>query len=368
MSPFMFSNIPLFTLIVTCYYELMVNLDDVDEIKKLDPKNVLGSTGMFVSQCRQIWELSKQITFPDSYKQIKNIVVCGMGGSSYGGRISLPLFKAELPVPIYTNDDYHLPAYVNQDTLIILSSYSGTTEETLSCAKESLERKAKIIGLTSGGQLGEFFKNNNLPALIFEPKYNPSGQPRLGTGYTVFGAISILNKLGLVVVNDDVTVILDSLEKQQEEIKNKAIEIARLIYGRIPVIFAAEFLKGNAYIMRNQSNETAKSFSAFSELPDLNHHLMEGLKNPPDKKLFVLFLSSDLYSDRMKKRVELTKDVVGKNNVLFDEYKASGSSRLAQVLNVLSFGGYLTYYLAIAYGQDPSVIPWVDYFKEQMEK
>lgn len=346
----------------------MVNLDDLEELKKLDPKNVLGSTGMFVDQCRQIWELGKQVAFPEEYQNIKNIVICGMGGSSYGGRISLPLFKDQLTVPIYTNDDYHLPAYVGESTLVILSSYSGSTEETLSCGQEALERKAKITGLTTGGELDKFLKSHNFPVLIFEPKYNPSGQPRLGTGYTVFGAISILNQLGLVVVNDEISVILDFLEKQQEDIKNKAIEIAKLVYGSIPVIFAAEFLKGNAYIIRNQCNETAKSFSAFSELPDLNHHLMEGLKNPADKKLFVLFLSSDLYSDKLRKRVELTKDVVGKNNVLFNEYRTQGSSKLSQVLNVLSFGGYFALYLGFLYGQDPSIIPWVDYFKEQLEK
>lgn len=346
----------------------MINLDDMDKIKKLDPKDVLGSTGMFVSQCRQIWELGKQIAFPEEYKKIKNIVVCGMGGSSYGGRISLNLFKDQLAVPIYTNDDYHLPAYVDENTLIILSSYSGSTEETLSCGEEALGKRAKITGLTTGGKLGKFLISNNYPALIFDPKYNPSGQPRLGTGYTVFGAISILNQLNLVVVNDDVTVMLDSLEKQQEEIKNKAIEIAKLVYGKIPVIFSAEFLKGNAYIIRNQCNETAKSFSAFSELPDLNHHLMEGLKNPIDKKLTALFIISDLYSDVLKKRVKLTQDVVEKNGVPCIEYPAQGDSKLSQMLNVLSFGGYFALYLAFLYGQDPSVIPWVDYFKKQLKK
>lgn len=346
----------------------MVNLNDVDEIKKLDPKDVLGSTGMFVSQCRQIWELGKQLTFPQDFRTIKNIVVCGMGGSSYGGRVSLPLFKDELPIPLFTNDDYHLPAYVSEETLVILSSYSGTTEETLTCGQEALIRKAKITGLTTGGELRNFLESNNFPSLVFEPIYNPSGQPRLGTGYTVLGAISILNKLGLVVVKDDVTVMLDSLGKLQEEIKNRAIEIAKLVYGKIPVIFAAEFLKGNAYIIRNQCNETAKSFSAFSELPDLNHHLMEGLKNPTDKKLVALFVVSDFYSDVLKKRVKLTQDVVGKNDVPCLEYEAQGDSKLSQMLNVLSFGGYFALYLAFLYGQDPSVIPWVDYFKEQLER
>lgn len=340
----------------------------MDVMDNLDPKNVLGSTDMLVDQCRQIREDAQKLEFPDTYKNFRNIVLCGMGGSSYGGRIVLHLFKDQLRLPLYINDDYHLPAYVNEDTLIILSSYSGSTEEVLSCGREALQRKAKITGLTSGDQLGEFFKENNLTGLVFEPRYNPSGQPRLGTGYTIFGAISILKQLNLVVINDDVTGMLDSLEKQQEEIKNKANEISKLVYERIPVIFSAEFLKGNAYIIRNQCNETAKSFSAFSELPDLNHYLMEGLKNPSDKKLSVLFITSDLYSDELKKRVKLTKDVVEKNGVPCMEYKAVGDSSISQMLNVLSFGGYLSLYLAFLYKQDPSLIPWVDYFKEQLAK
>ena len=227
----------------------------------------------------------------------------------------------------------------------------------------------KITGITSGDQLRDFFKASNITSLIFDPKFNPSGQPRLGTGYMVLGTIALLNKLGLIAVSDDeVSQAIKELEENQESIKEKAQNLAGKIQGFIPVVISAEFLTGNAHILRNQFNETAKSFSAFSILSELNHHLMEGLKNPNDKKLLFLFISSNFYSDKLKKRLELTKDVVGKNNVVFDEYKPEGTSKLSQVLNVLSFGGYLTFYLAMLYGQDPSLIPWVDYFKEQLEK
>ncbi len=326
----------------------------------LDPKDVLGSTGMFADQCEQIWQLAKETDFPEELKNAKDIVVCGMGGSAYGGYIVSALYKDELKVPLYSNNDYHLPGFASEETLAILSSYSGTTEEVLSCLKEAQQKNLQLTGI-SGGQ--------NLPGLKFEPKFNPSGQPRLGTGYMVLGTIALLNRLGYLSVSDEeVATAISELKKASEVIKQQAKRLADKINGSIPVYFAAEFLNGNAHIVRNQTNETAKSFSAFSELSELNHHLMEGLKNPAGKKLFILFLNSDLYSDKLKKRVELTKDVVGKNNVEFDEYKPSGSSKLSQVLNVLSFGGYLTYELAMLYGQDPSLIPWVDYFKEQLEK
>ena len=347
----------------------MIDLTNLEKIRKLDPNNVFDSTEMFVNQCKQIWIDVKNITYPQEYNQIKNIVICGMGGSSYGGRIIQNLFKETLTIPVYINDDYNLPAYVESSSLVLLSSYSGTTEEVLSAGKKALVKKAKVTWISSSNSLPKLLDINNLPGVIFDPRYNPSGKPRLGTGYSVLGAIAIFNQIGLVRIEDRVIQqTIDELGIEKEKIKSQAMEFAKKIFESIPVIFAAEFLKGNAYALRNQINETAKSFSAFSELPDLNHYLMEGLKNPSNKKIKIVFITSNLYSDIIKKRFDLTKDVVGKNNVEFLEYKPQGSTKISQVLNTLAFGGYLSLYLALLYGQDPSVIPWVDYFKEQLGK
>ena len=335
----------------------------------LDPKNVLGSTENFADQCQQIWEQSKSLEFPHEFKNIQNIVVCGMGGSAYGGYVTPSLFKDSLNIPLVSNNDYHLPHFANENTLVILLSYSGSTEEVLSCLDEAKNKGAKITGITTGGKLAETFKNDNLPFLTFDPKFNPSGQPRLGTGYMVLGFIALLNRIGLLNISDqEVSKAISEVKQELDNTKNEAKSLVEKIRGFIPVIVTSEFLAGNAPILRNQFNETAKSFSAFSHLPELNHHLMEGLKNPPDKKLHFLFIISDLYSDKLKKRFKLTKDVVSRQEVDFSEYQAKGTSRLSQMLNVLSFGGYLSLYLAFLYGQDPSVIPWVDYFKEQLEK
>lgn len=333
----------------------------------LDPKHVLTSTEMLTDQCKQIWNDAKNLKIPSTYTDCQNIVICGMGGSAYAGYVISSLFKDELKVPLFSNNDYHLPAFVNENTLVLLSSYSGSTEEVLSCFQEANKENSKITGITGGGKLGDFFKEQNLTALTFEPKFNPSGQPRLGTGYMVFGVIALLVKLNyLQVTDEEISNAINDLGDSQDAIKARAKEIAQKIYGFMPIYIAAEFLNGNVHIIRNQTNETAKSFAAFSELPELNHHLMEGLKNPADKKLFALFISSDLYSDKLKRRLELTKDVVGKNGIIFDEYKSTGSSKLSQMLNVLSFGGYLTLHLAFLYKEDPSLIPWVDYFKKQL--
>ncbi len=298
----------------------------------LDPKNVLGSTKMLPDQCAYIWAKAKNVEFPESYRNCKNIILCGMGGSAYGGYVVSALFKDKLTVPLISNNDYKLPAFANNSSLILLSSYSGGTEEPLSSGEQALEKEALPAALTGGGKILEMSQDHHFPALTFDQKFNPSGQPRLGTGYMIFGTIAILTKLGYLNVSDEeVQTAIKELRESEIQIEEKAKEMSKRLYNCIPIFFAAEFLSGNIHIMRNQMNETAKSFSSYSELPELNHHLMEGLKNPEDKKLFVLFLSSDSYSEKLKKRVDLTKDVVGKNNVLFDEYKPNGSSKLSEM-------------------------------------
>ncbi len=345
----------------------MTDLNNLEEIKKLDPKNVYGSTGMLADQCEQIWNDSKSLNFPAEYKNVQNIIICGMGGSAYGGHVALSLFKNVLKIPLIVNNDYDLPKFVNENSLVILTSYSGSTEETLSCTEQALKLGAKVTGITSGGKLSEVL--NGKPALVFNPKFNPSGQPRLGTGYIVLGTLSILNLLGLLTLSDEeVKSSVKLLKNSHEEIKKSAQELARNLMNKIPVIFSGGFLEGNAHIIRNQFNETSKNFSAFSVLPELNHHLMEGLQNPKNHKLSVLFIDSNLYPEIIQKRIKLTKEVVSKNGVPYFEYKAMGNTKLSQSLNILSFGGYLTLYLALLYGLDPSLIPWVDYFKENLHK
>jgi len=344
----------------------MIDLNNLEEIKKLDPKDVYGSTGMFIDQCRQIHELAESSEF-ESLNNATSLIFCGMGGSAYGGHVASSLFRDEISVPFYVNSDYGFPKFTNSSSALILTSYSGTTEETIAAYQYAKDLGAKVLGLTSGGKLSELVKDD--PGLVFEAKSNPSGQPRLGTGYIVLGTIEILRKSGVLNLSSaDVVEAIDEVEKAKEEIETKAKEIAQKIYGFIPVIFTGGLFEGNGHILRNQFNETAKSFSSFHFIPEANHHVMEGLKNPEGRKLIAVFVNSDLYDSRVKRRIELTQDVVNQNNTPFVSYTTTGSSKLSQSLELLMFGSYLTFYTGILYGQDPSLIPWVDYFKEKLAK
>ncbi len=356
----------------------MINLNDLSAMKKLDTVGVIGSIEQLSGQCQQAWDEVRAITFPDAYKKVTSIVFSGMGGSALGAYVVKSLFYDKLPVPFEIVNDYHLPPYVNEKTLVILASYSGTTEETLSCAQEAIAKHACTTGLTVGGKLADLFTNSGVPAYVFDPRHNPSNQPRLGTGYSVFGQIAMLNTLGpLSVVQSDAqetfTILDEGNKRFGIDVKakdNRAKQLAQEWYEKIPVIVAAEFLTNVGRVIRNQIHESAKTFSAYHEIPELNHHLMEGLTNPMTNKetLRFLFIQSNNYSDRIAKRFTVTKEVVKKQGIAIYEYVPTSISRLAQAFECIQFGAYVNYYMAMLYDLDPSKIPWVDYFKEQMAR
>lgn len=347
----------------------MQNVNNIDEVKKLDPQNTYASTDLLVQQCKEAWREINEIQINLKASQVKNIVFCGMGASIYGALVTKALLGLEMAYPSEVISDYHLPAYVNRDTLVVLTSYSGTTEEVLSCANEAKAKDAQILVLTQGGPLADFVKENNMPAYIFDGKLNPSGVPRLGNGYSILGLVGLLNKAKIIDIEDrEIENAITRLEEKLPEIKGQSLREFEVFQNKIPVIIAAEHLAGNAQILRNQFNETSKTFSCFYLIPDLNHHLMEGLKFPSDHNLHFLVLNSPSYSPKVKKRVELTIDVVKENNHAIHEFTTSGQTIYDDFLEVLAYGSYLTLFLSLRYDQNPAVNPWVDWFKSELKK
>lgn len=347
----------------------MKNVTDLEAIKLIDPQNTLASTELLVQQLKAAWFEVNAITVDFDASTIRNIVFCGMGASVYGALVTRALAGLELPYPIEIISDYHLPTYVNENTLVVLTSYSGTTEEVLSCAEEAKAKNAKMLVLTRGGQLAEFARENNVAAYIFDGKLNPSGVPRLGNGYTILGLIGLLNKAKILDIEDkEIENAVTRLGEKIPELKAQALSDFEIFENKIPVIFAAEHLAGNAQIFRNQFNETSKAFSCYYLVPDLNHHLMEGLQFPTEHNLHFLVLNSPNYSPKIKTRMELTKEVVLQNNHTLHEFMASGATIYDDFLEVLAYGSYLTLFLALRYDQNPAVNPWVDWFKNKLKE
>lgn len=341
----------------------MTNLDDVAGMKKLDPSGVLASTGMFADQCEQAWREASAIRFPSSYQPIYNIVVCGMGGSRFTPRTIKELFRDRIKEPYEIVEDYTLPAYVDKDTLVILSSYSGTTEEVVSCREDAIQRGAKVTAVSQ--------KAIAPVGYYFDPKHNPCGQPRIGGGYMLMGHLGILAALKLIDIDEkEVLEAISYARKIASTSKEQAKQLAMMLKDSHPFIVTSEFLRGFGNGMGNQINETAKLISDPRNIPELNHHLMEGLKRPDtlhQNGLFLFFLSR-FYSTPVQKRYKITKEVVEKQLIKTHTVELAGPSKLAQVLEAYTLSGFTTFYMAMLYDTDPVAIPWVDYFKQELAK
>ncbi|MEK7120707.1 MAG: SIS domain-containing protein, partial [Patescibacteria group bacterium] len=219
-------------------------------------------------------------------------------------------------------------------------------------------------------------KSNFLTSYIFDPVNNPSGQPRMSLGYSLGALLTLFAKCGLTQFGKDEvgsltkvmnkTLLQFDIENPLE--KNIAKLLSQKLKNKIPVLVSSEHLWGVTHAFKNQLNENAKTFTCVFDIPELNHHLLEGLKFPPEAKevLYFVFLKSKLYSPRVIKRFGITQEVIEKNDYPHSSYELTSGTKLEQVFESLIFGSFVNYYLAMLYGIDPTPIPWVDYFKEKM--
>jgi glucose/mannose-6-phosphate isomerase len=351
-------------------------LDELAQISKLDKKHILSSIEHLPEQIESAWNAVAKIDLPKEYNEARNIVVAGMGGSALGGRIVHYLEFRNLRAPIEIVTNYQMPNYVNENTLVILSSYSGNTEETIACTHEAIKRRAKIFGIEDGGKLLELLKNENLPFYLIDPKHNPSGQPRMGLGYSISAVLGLLSKLKFIECSDND--IRDSIQITEKFVKefgarvhtndNPAKKLANKFASKIPFIISSEHLVGVSHAFKNQLNENSKLMSVHFEIPEINHHLMEGLRYPSKAKetLRFLFLESKNYYERVLKRYPITQDVIKQNGFEYDIYKLTSKKKIEEVFEILVLGSYISFYIAILHGIDPAAVPWVDYFKEKM--
>jgi glucose/mannose-6-phosphate isomerase len=353
-------------------------LDSREQIGALDVNNGLRSIEELGSQIKQAWDETRSISFPDSYKHVRNVVVAGMGGSAYGTHVIQTLFKDELKVPVFSIPDYTLPAWVGSDTLVVLSSYSGNTEETLAAGIDAQKKGALITGLASGGKLAEFLKANNYPGYIYKASFNPCNVPRYALGYSVFGQMALLERTGLLPLSQSdfeevlrvVAEVQLTMSADVKQDQNFAKLLAFECVEKLPILVVSEHLEGAGHVVANAFNETAKVYSEYRVIPEMNHHLMEGLAFPKsnDGNLLFVTIQSKLYGESNAKRIGLTEQVVEKNQCEFRQLSLRSTTKIGQVFELLSMGAYTTFYLAMLNGQNPTPNLWVDWFKDQLKK
>lgn len=353
-----------------------MNLNNTDEIKQLDQSNMVGSIEVVDKQFSHAWEEASSVELPEDYKDIDAIVFSGTGGSAFGAHVFQHLFAHDLRVPYMMTNGYTLPAWVSDRTLVIVQSYSGNTEEMISGYNEAIKKGAKIMSISAGGQLADLAQEHATPHYMIDPKYNPSGQPRMAFGYGIVGMIAMLNTLGHVSIEPGIQEEINSLIAENNKVygvnvpteSNVAKQTAEKLHNTVPIFLAAEHLVGAIHCARNQFNENAKTLSVYFPIPGMNHHMIEGLQYPKrdDCKDTYIIVESDLYSDKNALRTKLTGEVIEEQGHTVIRQTAQGSTKLGQVISVLHMNAYIGFYLSMIEGINPSPIPIVEGFKKKL--
>jgi glucose/mannose-6-phosphate isomerase len=345
-------------------------LDNAQAWKALDPGGMIDSVRALPHQCRQAWDAAQALSLPSDYRDIDRIAVLGMGGSAIAGDIWRVLLQRECAVPVFNVRQYDLPPFVDGRTLVIASSFSGNTEETISAFEQALATPAKKLVITAGGRLLATARANGIPHFTYEYR----GEPRSALGWSLMPLLATGAALGLMQnVETDVREAIAVMESLRARIgehvpaaDNAAKQLAVRLHERLPVVYGAGPLTEVAHRWKTQLNESGKVWAFYEELPELHHNAIIGYDLPSGiaKATTVVFLrSDDLVHRRVLLRYDFTRRLLDEAGVDVAEVRPEGGSALAQMMSLIFFGDYVSGYLAFLYGVDPTPTTVIDSLK-----
>jgi len=349
-----------------------MDLDDTNLMQSLDSLNMLAEIDGLPNQLESAWKLGLEHDLP-SMPGITQVLVAGMGGSAIGADLLAAYIEPLSSVPLFIQRDYTLPAWATgSHTLVIASSHSGNTEETLSVFEQAQKSGCQLLVIATGGKLAQLALEAGIPVW----KFVHNSQPRAAVGFSFGLLLALFVRLGFIPVQDaDMADALQALRVQQSgllanvpAVKNPAKRQAGQLMGRGVVILGSGLLAPVARRWKGQVSELAKAWGQFEALPEADHNSLAGIENPEAilTNTLVIFLRSTADHPRNKLRSELTQRSFMVAGMGTDFYQAKGSTRLAQLWTALHFGDYTAYYLAIAYGVDPTPIPAISGLKAAM--
>jgi len=341
-------------------------------MERSDSFGALGALWDLPAQCARAFALADNLELSDD-GPLTNVVVTGLGGSAIGGDLLRVWGAGRLSVPVAVNRDYRLPAFVAADSLVFCVSYSGNTEETVAAYREAREKGARVVVLTSGGVLRDLAAADGVPCVGV-----PGGiSPRSATGYLFLPMVKILFRLGLVEdPGPAVRELVTHLEEVRARIgpdvpleRNPAKQLARSLYGRLPVIWgAAGTTEVVAQRFKGQINENAKAPAYWNVLPELDHNEINGFSGPPEvlRLLAVVLLRDPEDHPRVALRMDVTRRIVAEQVGLVTEMTAGGEGALARTYDLVYRGDYTSVYLAFLYGVDPGPVPVIERLKKEL--
>jgi len=350
-----------------------VNLDDVMELEQRDPGGMLAAVESFPRQCREALRMGRELSELPSGEGIKRMAYLGMGGSAIGGDLLRALLEEAAGLPVSVHRSYRLPAILGPDTLAVAASYSGNTEETLSAYEDAVYLGCRLLVLTSGGRLLEKARGYRHSCVVIPPGL----QPRAALGYLFLPAAVAAERLGLV--QGFIRVAYEAVEYLEEKAgewgrissvgRNFAKQLASRLAGKIPVVYGTEGLLGvAAYRWKCQFNENSKIPAFHHVLPEMNHNEIVGWHRPDDfsRRVEVIFLLEEDDHPRVAKRVDITADILREKVSGVTVIRVGGRSRTEKLLGAILLGDFVSVYLALLNGVDPTPVESIALLKERM--
>lgn len=343
-----------------------------EDIEKVDHANMFALLRDFPNQVREALEIGAHADLQLKTAGLRNIVVCGLGGSAIGGDLLRSYLVSDLNIPFLVNRFYTLPRFVGPDSLVIISSYSGNTEETTTAHREALRRKARILCVSSDGITEQLARRAGSPFIKV-----PGGlPPRAALGYSFFPLLLALARLKLIKSKQkeitETVALLDANAQRSaglDPATNPALALAQKLHHRIPICYSSnERFDAVNTRWRGQIAENAKALAFGNVLPEMNHNELVGWKVLENemREMVVVFLRDAGDHKRVQMRMELTKEIIGRYTEHVEEVWSEGRSVLTRMFSLIQMGDWVSFYLAILHGEDPTPVAVIDYLKQSL--
>ena len=351
-----------------------MNLDDLDRFKQIDRQNMLAEIDNLPDQLQSAWHLGESLPLPNT-TGIQRVVIAGMGGSAIGADLLAAFALEACSAPIVVHRDYGLPGFARgSQTLAIASSHSGNTEEMLDAFETASRNSCTMVAICTGGELARRAGARGLPVWTFDH----SGQPRAAVGFSFGLLLALFARMDLIPdPSAQLADAVEAMKRMQERlrpetpaVKNPAKRYAGQLMGRWVTVMGAGILAPVARRWKTQINEIAKAGANFEFLPEADHNTLAGTMQPDEvlnPHTLTMFLRSPSDHPRNRLRSDLTRKAFMLEGLNTDFIDGHGRTPLARMWTLILFGDYMAYYLAMAYGVDPTPIAALDNFKASMK-
>ncbi|HET6226042.1 MAG TPA: bifunctional phosphoglucose/phosphomannose isomerase [Bacteroidia bacterium] len=319
----------------------------------------------FSKQLTEAISIGSKAKLTASASKINNVLICGLGGSGIGGSIVAQVVTPTATVPIDSSKGYFIPGYVNENTLVIISSYSGNTEETLQCMEQAIQKNSKIVCITSGGSVEKIAKEKGFDYIIV-----PGGMPpRSCLGYSLVQLFYILGFFKIISEGfvNDLQAAVKLIDQEESAIISEATAISKKLMGKLPIIYATTYNEGIAIRFRQQLNENSKILCWHQIIPEMNHNELVGWTEKNDNLVVIFFLDKDEYS-RNKARVEINKEVIKKYTANVIDIYSKGNSAIEKAIYFIHLGDWVSVILGESRGVDLMEIKVIDHLKSALSK